>query len=87
MEETAYLLDLITETKQPIVITGAMRSSNEIGSDGLYNFISALRVAAADEAIDKGVMVVLTMKYIRLETSPRLIPQIQILSKVLIMAH
>ncbi|AYU55280.1 asparaginase [Staphylococcus debuckii] len=58
LEETAYLLDLITETKQPIVITGAMRSSNEIGSDGLYNFISALRVAAADEAIDKGVMVV-----------------------------
>ena len=58
LEETAYLLDLITKTKQPIVITGAMRSSNEIGSDGLYNFISALRVAAADEAIDKGVMVV-----------------------------
>lgn len=58
LEETAYLLDLITKTEQPIVITGAMRSSNEIGSDGLYNFISALRVAAADEAVDKGVMVV-----------------------------
>ena len=42
LEETAYLLDLTTKTEKPIVITGAMRSSNEIGSDGLYNFISAL---------------------------------------------
>lgn len=58
LEETAYLLDLITQTDKPIVITGAMRSSNEIGSDGLYNFISALRVAASDDSSDKGVMVV-----------------------------
>lgn len=58
LEETAYLLDLTTLTDKPIVITGAMRSSNEIGSDGLYNFISALRVAASDDSSDKGVMVV-----------------------------
>ena len=25
----------------PIVLTGAMRSSNEIGSDGVYNLMSA----------------------------------------------
>ena len=35
-----------------------MRSSNEIGSDGLYNFISAIRVASSSEANHKGVMVV-----------------------------
>ncbi|MGS0651699.1 asparaginase, partial [Staphylococcus arlettae] len=35
-----------------------MRSSNEIGSDGLYNFISAIRVASTDEAANNGVMVV-----------------------------
>lgn len=58
LEETAYLLDLIIDIKQPITITGAMRSSNEIGSDGLYNFISAIRVAINDEAQNKGVMVV-----------------------------
>ena len=39
-EETA-LIDLLIDIQEPIVITGAMRSSNEIGSDGLYNFISA----------------------------------------------
>lgn len=58
LEETAYLLDLTIDISQPIVITGAMRSSNEIGSDGLYNFISAIRVATSLEASDKGVMVV-----------------------------
>lgn len=58
LEETAYLLDLTINVSKPITITGAMRSSNEIGSDGLYNFISAIRVASSDNAADMGVMVV-----------------------------
>ncbi|MCM0462761.1 asparaginase [Staphylococcus aureus] len=58
LEETAYLLDLILGIEQPVVITGAMRSSNEIGSDGLYNYISAIRVASDEKARHKGVMVV-----------------------------
>lgn len=58
LEETAFLLDLIIGIEQPVVITGAMRSSNEIGSDGLYNYISAIRVASDEKARHKGVMVV-----------------------------
>lgn len=58
LEETAFLLDLILGIEQPVVITGAMRSSNEIGSDGLYNYISAIRVASDEKARHKGVMVV-----------------------------
>lgn len=58
LEETAYLLDLTINVSKPITITGAMRSSNEIGSDGLYNFISAIRVASSDNAAGMGVMVV-----------------------------
>ncbi|MEB5685707.1 asparaginase [Mammaliicoccus lentus] len=58
LEETAYLLDLTIDTSLPIILTGAMRSSNEIGSDGLYNYVSALKVASEDEARNKGVMVV-----------------------------
>ena len=58
LEETAYLLDLTINVSKPITITGAMRSSNEIGLDGLYNFISAIRVASSDNAADMGVMVV-----------------------------
>lgn len=58
LEETAFLLDLILGIEQPVVITGAMRSSNEIGSDGLYNYISAIRVASDEKARHKDVMVV-----------------------------
>lgn len=58
LEETAFLLDLILGIEQTVVITGAMRSSNEIGSDGLYNYISAIRVASDEKARHKGVMVV-----------------------------
>lgn len=58
LEETAFLLDLILGIEQPVVITGAMRSSNEIGSDGLYNYISAIRIASDEKARHKGVMVV-----------------------------
>ncbi len=59
LEETAYFLDLTVQSDIPVVVTGAMRSSNEIGSDGLHNFISSIRVAVSEEAKGKGVLVVL----------------------------
>ncbi|PLR75624.1 L-asparaginase [Bacillus sp. V3-13] len=59
LEETAYFLELTVTARVPIVITGAMRSSNEIGSDGLYNLMSSIKTAASDEAKGKGVLVVL----------------------------
>ncbi|TWT10323.1 asparaginase [Streptococcus sp. sy004] len=59
LEETAYFLDTMNLPQIPIVITGAMRSSNELGSDGIYNYLSALRVASHDKAYDKGVLVVM----------------------------
>lgn len=59
LEETAYLLDLLLQTSIPVVVTGAMRSSNEIGSDGPYNLISALKVTLSGDAHHKGVLVVL----------------------------
>jgi L-asparaginase len=59
LEETAYFLDLTIQASFPIVVTGAMRSSNELGSDGLYNLISSIKVASSDEAKGQGVLVVL----------------------------
>lgn len=59
LEETAYFLDTMAIPEIPIVLTGAMRSSNELGSDGVYNYLSAIRVASHDKATDKGVLVVM----------------------------
>ncbi|HIW89954.1 MAG TPA: asparaginase, partial [Candidatus Ligilactobacillus excrementipullorum] len=46
LEETAYFLDLTLPSDIPVVVTGAMRSANEIGSDGLHNFQTAIQTAA-----------------------------------------
>lgn len=59
LEETAYFLDATIGDLLPIILTGAMRSSNELGSDGLYNFETAIRVASCPEAVGKGVLVVM----------------------------
>ncbi|AYF92274.1 asparaginase [Apilactobacillus bombintestini] len=59
LEETAYFLDLTLSNDYPVVVTGAMRSSNEIGSDGLYNLLNAAATAASPQAVGKGVLVVM----------------------------
>ncbi len=59
LEETAYFLDLTLPSTIPVVVTGAMRSSNEVGTDGLYNFRAAIEVAADDSSRGNGVMVVM----------------------------
>lgn len=59
LEETAYFLDTMAIPEKPIVLTGAMRSSNELGSDGVYNYRTALRVAADEKSADKGILVVM----------------------------
>lgn len=59
LEETAYFLDTMAIPEKPIVLTGAMRSSNELGSDGVYNYRTALRVATDEKSADKGVLVVM----------------------------
>ncbi|MFG6494368.1 asparaginase [Fictibacillus sp. UD] len=58
LEETAYVLDLVLQTSIPVIVTGAMRSSNEHGSDGPYNLISSVRVACEEQSLGKGVLVV-----------------------------
>ncbi|MGX7108490.1 asparaginase [Facklamia miroungae] len=59
VEETAYFLELTLKIEIPVVLTGAMRSSNEIGSDGLANLRSSIFVARDDKSRGKGVLVVM----------------------------
>lgn len=59
LEETAYFLDLTLSVSIPVVMTGAMRSSNELGADGLINLQSAILVALSHESQNRGVLVVM----------------------------
>ncbi len=58
-EETAFLLDLTLPATKPVVLVGAMRPADAVGSDGLRNFANAVRVAADAEAPGRGVLLVM----------------------------
>jgi L-asparaginase len=58
LEETAYYLDLVIHSNKPVVVTGAMRSLNELGADGPYNLVNSVRVASHDRAKGLGTLVV-----------------------------
>lgn len=58
-EETAFLLDLTLDAGKPVVMVGAMRPADAVGSDGMRNLANAIRVAADPQASDRGVMVVM----------------------------
>lgn len=59
LEETAYLLDLTIKSSKPVVITGAMRNSSELGYDGPSNLAAAVCTAISPESKSRGVLVVL----------------------------
>jgi L-asparaginase len=59
LEETAYLVDLTSNSEKPIVFVGAMKNSSELGFDGPVNLIAATYAAASDEAYNRGVLVVM----------------------------
>lgn len=59
LEESAYLLDLLWDRDEPLVVTGAMRSSQAAGADGPANLLAAVRCAAGSASCGRGVLVVL----------------------------
>ena len=59
LEETAYFLHLTLKVRVPVVIVGAQRPPEGLGSDAGINLLNALRVAAAPAARDSGVLVVM----------------------------
>ncbi len=60
LEETAYLLARSIDSDKPVVVTGAMRTSSDLGWDGPANLGGAVRVAASEDARGLGVLVVMS---------------------------
>jgi len=59
LEETAFFLDTIIDTEIPIIVTGSMKSSSELGYDGINNLVSSILVARSNKSRARGVLVVM----------------------------
>lgn len=60
LEETAYLLDLTINSKKPIVVIGAMKTSSEEDWDGPKNLLDAIRICNNKNSNGMGVLVCLS---------------------------
>ena len=60
LEESAYLAARSIDNDKPVVFTGAMRTSTDLGWDGPANLGASVRVAASRDARGAGVMVVMS---------------------------
>jgi len=56
MAETAWFMNLVVNTKKPIVFVGSQRPWTGISGDGPLNMYNAIRVAASPVAANKGVL-------------------------------
>ncbi len=59
LEESVYVVARSVSSDKPVVFTGAMRTSSDLGWDGPANLGAAVRVAASPSARGAGVLVVM----------------------------
>lgn len=59
LEETAFFLYLTVRSPRPVVLVGAQRPATGTSPDGPQNLLDAVRTAASDDAVGKGVLVVM----------------------------
>lgn len=59
LEETAYFLQLTIKSEKPVVVTGSMRNSSELGYDGPANLAASICTATSIAARNRGVIVCL----------------------------
>lgn len=59
LEETAYMIDLLVDEPKPIVLTAAMKSGDELGTDAPTNLLASVKTASSNACPQSGVLVVL----------------------------
>jgi L-asparaginase len=59
IEETSFVLDLLVDRDEPVVVTGAMRNPTLPGADGPANLLASVQVAISEAARGVGTVVVL----------------------------
>ncbi|KAF7192655.1 L-asparaginase 2-4 [Pseudocercospora fuligena] len=59
LEETAFFLDLVTNSSKPVVCVGAMRPATALSADGPLNLYQAVTLAISPNARDRGAMITL----------------------------
>jgi len=59
LEETAWWLDLTTNSDKPIVLIGAQRNASESDFDGPRNLLNAVRICVDPQSKGKGAMLVM----------------------------
>ncbi|CAM3048696.1 asparaginase [Hathewaya histolytica] len=59
LEETAYFLDLTLDSEKPVIVTGSMRNSSELGYDGPANLSASICTAISPKSKRRGVLVCL----------------------------
>jgi L-asparaginase len=59
IEETSFVLDLLVDREEPVVVTGAMRNPTLPGAEGPANLLASVQVAVSEEARGLGAVVVL----------------------------
>jgi L-asparaginase len=62
LEETAWFLHLTVKTDRPVVVVGAQRPATAISGDGPMNLYNAVKVAASEDARNKGVMIAMNQQ-------------------------
>lgn len=76
IEEIAYFINLVINTKKPIVFTGSYRPVNALGYDGVRNLYNSILVANSKNAIGMGVLICLTDSIISSRDASKLNPSI-----------
>ena len=60
LEETAFQLDILHQSSKPVVLVGAMRTSDQLSWDGPVNLMAGCLVASSPKVQGFGVIVVMS---------------------------